>query len=336
MHCLVICYTIQCRAGQSGCNSFNIDYAYTDALDAAALFVAVGTWYSIATNVNCNGGSTGSVGWYVPYSLLLTPANGLLYDYLYIRMSNSDGASYSDGINVVPANSITSIISPYTMSADLLNTAEDASLLCDPNTANTGASVWQAGSTEYIQWNYQYKTGTVSIYWNSGSGWNLIVSGYDMEHTYVWQIPYDIDTTCEMQLQIVYDQDNSAIYTSGYFTMKSPPPLVITDQPDKGAQFIVGNSVTLSWITPYQIPPDAPVSIYTHCTAADDTNILSTLIDTVKNLFQTDYHVATTIAGSSTGSFTFNIDANMVRDCEMVFRLKYGYNMITDTNWFGM
>ena len=314
----------------SGCSPLSLTYAYTDPEQAAAFFLGVSFSSTITTNQNCEY----IYYWNVPTSQQES-TGGLVPIQLYIQACNSQGCSTSGGINVGPEESISGVVDLNTMTG-----LQAASCAVD-NGLTYGATVWQAGTTQYLAWYYMFGIGTISIYYSDQTQrdngiWVPIVTGHSITTTYEWSLPWNMLTgsgqSCTIQLLFVPDVDSTGSYTTGEFIVTPPAPIQLTEQPKESAQFNVGDTITLGW-TASNYPYSTLIKIVTHCTVTDNANWFTGLEQSIANLFASDINVASTYTGY--GGIDITVTQAMVRDCEMVFRLEYG-DFSVDSTKFGI
>jgi len=191
-----------------------------------------------------SGGCSGS------FSIYYSSNNGNTWN----NISNTSGSSYTwTQVADIPTSSNCLIkVQDYNNSntkdsSDAVFTLKqnDDIIINSPN----GGELWQAGSTQNINWVSAISSSRFTVYYstNNGSSWNSLNS-YTYSQNLNWSIPNTPSSTCLVK---VSDYENTCIkdISNTNFSIIPGTPLVIT--PNGGENLYYGSTYTISWTSDY-------------------------------------------------------------------------------------
>jgi len=191
-----------------------------------------------------SGGTSGSFGLY--YSI----NNGASWN--YIAGSSSSSYTWSQVADVTTSNSCLIKVQDNSNatikdSSDVVFTLKqnDDIIINSPN----GGEMWQAGSSQNINWVAAASSTRYLVYYstNNGANWNSLTS-YQYNQYYNWTIPNSPSTNCLVK---VVDYDNSCIkdISNANFSIIPGTPLVTA--PNGGESLYYGSTYNISWTSEY-------------------------------------------------------------------------------------
>ena len=191
-----------------------------------------------------SGGTSGS------FALYYSVNNGNTWNFLV--NSSSSSYSWSQVADVTTSNNCMIKVQDYNNanikdSSDVVFTLQqnDDIIINSPN----GGELWQAGSTQNINWVSANTSIRFYVYYslNNGTNWNSL-SSYTYSQNINWSIPNTPTTACQIK---VVDYDNSCIKDISNANFSIIPGVPQLTSPNGGESLYYGSAYNINWTSEY-------------------------------------------------------------------------------------
>jgi hypothetical protein len=191
-----------------------------------------------------SGGTSGS------FALYYSANNGNTWN--FIANSSSSSYSWSQVADVTTSNNCLIKVQDYNNanikdSSDVVFTLKqnDDIIINSPN----GGELWQAGTTQNINWVSANTSSRFYVYYslNNGTNWNSI-SSYTYSQNINWSIPNTPATACQIK---VVDYDNTCIKDISNANFSIVPGIPQLTSPNGGESLYYGSNYSINWTSEY-------------------------------------------------------------------------------------